>query len=56
MPLSLTISLGVKSYTKSLLSRKVLAEGALELASKKGSLIRNDTVRKAEGLEDVLEQ
>ena len=55
LPLSLTISLEVKSCTKLLLSCKILAEGALELASKKGSLIRDNTIRKTKGLEDVLE-
>ena len=56
LPLGLTISLGVKSCAKSPLGRKVPAEGAPELASEKGSPIRDDTVRKAEGPEDVLEQ
>ena len=56
LPLGLTISLGVKSCTKLLLGCKVLAEGTLELASEKGSPIRDNTIRKAEGLEDVLEQ
>ena len=56
LPLGLTISLEVKSYTKSLLSYKVLAEGIPELASKKGSPIRDDTIRKAKGPKDILEQ
>ena len=56
MPLSLTISLEVKSYTKLLLSYKVLAEGTLELTSEKGSLIKDNTIRKAKGPEDILEQ
>ena len=55
MPLSLTISLGIKSYTKLLLSYKILVEGTLELTSEKGSLIRDNTIRKAKGLEDILE-
>ena len=55
LSLSLTISLGMKSCTKLLLGCKVLAEGTLELASEKGSLIRDNTVRKAKGLEDILE-
>ena len=54
LPLGLTISLGVKSYIKLLLSYKVLIEGTLELASKKGSLIKDNTIRKAKGLEDIL--
>ena len=55
LSLSLTISLEIKSYTKLLLSYKVLVESTLELASKKGSLIRDNTIRKAKGLEDILE-
>ena len=55
LSLSLTISLEVKSYTKLLLSYKVLAEGTLELTSKKSSLIRDNTIRKAKELEDILE-
>ena len=54
LPLSLTISLRVKSYTKLLLSYKVLVEGTLELTSKKGSLIRDNTIKKAKELEDIL--
>ena len=45
----------MKSYTKLLLSYKVLAEGTLELTSKKSSLIRDNTIRKAKGLKDILE-
>ena len=56
LSLSLTINLEVKSYTKLLLGCKVLAEGTLELTSEKGSPIRDNTIRKAKGLEDVLEQ
>ena len=55
MPLSLTISLEIKSYTKLLLSYKVLIEGTLELTSKKGSLIRDNTIRKTKELKDILE-
>ena len=55
LSLSLTISLEVKSYTKLLFSYKILIESTLELASKKGSLIRDNTIRKAKGLEDILE-
>ena len=55
MPLSLTISLEVKSYTKLLLSYKVLVEGTLELISKKSSLIKDNTIRKTKRLEDILE-
>ena len=55
LPLGLTISLEVKSYTKLLLGYKILVEGALELASKKGSLIRDNTIRKTKELKDILE-
>ena len=55
MSFSLTISLEIKSYTKLLFSYKVLVEGTLELTSKKGSLIRDNTIKKAKGLENVLE-
>ena len=54
MPFSLTISLEVKSYTKLLLSYKVLVKGILELTSKKSSLIKDNTIRKIKELEDIL--
>ena len=52
---SLIICLEIKSYIKLLFSYKVLVEGTLELTSKKGSLIKDNTIRKAKELKDILE-
>jgi hypothetical protein len=55
LSLSLIISLEIKSYTKLLLSYKILVEGTLELTNKKSSLIRDNIIKKTKGLEDILE-
>jgi len=56
LPFGLTIGLGVEGRAKSPLGCKMPTKSTPELASKKGSPIRDNTIRKAKRSEDVLEQ